>query len=507
MAEQTEGAQEGRIGRYELGPLLAKGGMAELHLARVAGPHGFRKYVVLKRIRAEWADDREFVAMFLDEARLAAQLDHPNVVPVHDIGEDEAGPFFTMDYVHGEDLLAVIGRCRENGETLPWGVFLAIAAGAAAGLHHAHERKGFHGSPLHLIHRDVSPSNILVSYEGTVKVVDFGIAKAATSRHSTRPSVRKGKIAYMSPEQCRGAPLDRRSDLFALGVVLYELATLEHAFDAEGEYAVLNQIVNHDLPPVSSRGRPIPEAIERIVMKLVARDVADRYQTAFEVQLDCGEAATALGLVATPASIAAHMDCMFGVRPLPWERSESDADQNDRGADAPRRSTDQTAVTSAMAVKVREPVEPATTSPRRATVAVLVACAGLGLGYLGWRSDAGPAAQPRAPAASTTQEPLPTEGVADPRAGSSGGAGLDTGSEHGTGTAVDDSSVDTVVPDVGAASAGEDGEDAEDAETSPPTPSRPSHPSRPSRPRPRPAPAKDDPAPTFDPDAPAPRPR
>jgi len=291
--------------------------MAELCIARATGVHGFEKYVAIKRILPKWADDREFVEMFLDEARLAAQLDHPNVVHVHDLGEDSDAPFFAMDYIHGENLLAIIGACRERGAPLGWSAFVAIASAAAAGLHHAHERCGFDGEPLGIIHRDVSPTNVIASYEGALKIVDFGIAKAATSRHATRPSVRKGKMAYMSPEQCRGEALDRRSDLFALGIVLYELATLTRAFDGDGEFAVMNQIVNHDIEPPSNRS-PVPEDVESIILRLLARDREDRFGTGREVQRALDGAASSMGLSATPAAIAAEMESLFGSRAFPW---------------------------------------------------------------------------------------------------------------------------------------------------------------------------------------------
>ncbi len=355
------------LGRYELGPRLATGGMAELYLARTPEVHGFRKYLAVKRILPKWADDHEFVEMFLDEARLAAQLDHPNVVHVHDIGEDGDGFYFTMDYVHGHDLAAIVRRAKARGTPLPWAAFVALGAAAAAGLHHAHERRGFDGRPLGIIHRDVSPTNILVSDEGVVKLVDFGIAKASTSRHSTRPSVRKGKMAYMSPEQCRGDALDRRSDVFALGVVLYELATLGRAFDGEGEFAVMNQIVNHDLPPPSSRRADVPPAIDRLVLGAVNRDPEARPATARELQRALERYAVETGLTATPEALAVVMQELFGATPYPWETTDA----------GPIATDELSASVGTAATQVRAPVGHGTAatvakalparSPRRAT--------------------------------------------------------------------------------------------------------------------------------------------
>jgi serine/threonine protein kinase len=339
------------LGRYELGPRLASGGMAELYVARTAETHGFRKYLAVKRILPKWADDHEFVEMFLDEARLAAQLDHPNVVHVHDIGEDHDGFYFTMEYIHGQNLLAIMRRARDLGRAVSWAELVAVGSAAAAGLHHAHDRRGFDGRPLGIIHRDVSPTNILVTYEGVVKLVDFGIAKASTSRHSTRPSVRKGKMAYMSPEQCRSDDLDRRSDVFALGVVLYELATLRRAFCGEGEFAVMNQIVNHDLAPPSTWRADIPEAIERLIMRTVSRDPDARPATARDLQRELDAYAVEAGIVATPQTLARAMDELFGATPYPWEIDARD----DVAADAP--TSTRTAATRVRSGSLGQPVE------------------------------------------------------------------------------------------------------------------------------------------------------
>jgi serine/threonine protein kinase len=353
------------LGRYELGPRLAAGGMAELYVARTPELHGFRKYFAVKRILPRFSDDREFVEMFLDEARLAAHLDHPNVVHVHDIGEDDDGLYFTMDYIHGQNLLAIVRRHRTRGTSMPWDAFVALGSAAAAGLHHAHERRGFDGQPLGIIHRDVSPTNILVTYEGAVKIVDFGIAKASTSRHATRPSVRKGKMAYMSPEQCRGDPLDRRSDVFALGVVLYELATLTRAFHAEGEFATMNQIVNHDLPPASSRRAEVPAELDRILARAVARDPAARYGSARELQRELDGFAVDQGLLATPEALAAMMEELFGNEPYPWESAvEATLARTPTGAESTAATH---AKPSTMAVtratRPPPPTEPTTSNP------------------------------------------------------------------------------------------------------------------------------------------------
>lgn len=416
---QTEDGQPAwrPIGRYELGPRLAAGGMAELYVARSSGVHGFQKYFALKRILPRFTDDREFVEMFLDEARLAAQLDHPNVVHVHDIGEDADGPFFTMDYLHGQSLLAIIRRQRTRGSLLPLDALVALGSAAAAGLHHAHERRGFDGKPLGIIHRDVSPTNILVTYEGVVKIVDFGIAKASTSRHSTRPSVRKGKMAYMSPEQCKGEALDRKSDVFALGVVLYELAILTRAFTGEGEFAVMNQIVNHDLPPASSRRPELPAELDRILGRALARDPAARYGSARELQRELDEFAVDQGLLATPDALAGLMEELFGVTPYPWEAlaedgasetSAAERGDDDTNATASTPTTARpaaaTSVTSAKPMPAEPPPARAATHPRRGRAWVMGGLAAGVLGSIAWM------VVPRGGAASSSSAPTdPTE--------------------------------------------------------------------------------------------------
>ena len=209
------------LGKYEIVRKLATGGMAEIYLARIRGTAGFEKLVVLKRILPNVAEDPTFVHMFLDEARLAATLQHPNIADVYDVGDADGVYFFTMEYVHGQDVRAIKIASRKSGEPVPVAIALAIVYGIASALDYAHTRKGPDGLPLGLVHRDVSTSNILVSYDGAVKLVDFGIARAAGAQHKTLTGTLKGKIPYMSPEQCKGLPLDARSDLFSLGVVLY----------------------------------------------------------------------------------------------------------------------------------------------------------------------------------------------------------------------------------------------------------------------------------------------
>ena len=290
-------------GTYEVLGSLARGGMAELQLARARGPHGFEKVVVLKRIHPHLADDPGFVEMFLDEARLAAQLDHPNVVQVFDIGEGEDGVFFAMEYLRGADLRQLL---QAQGGALPLRHALTIGVGAAAGLHHAHRKVGLDGRRLNVIHRDVSPTNVIVTYEGAVKLLDFGIAKAATNRHHSAQSSLKGKVAYMSPEQCEGGKLDARSDLFSLGAVLYELTTGVKPFEGNTEFALMNAIVNEPVVRPGDRVADYPAELERILVKAMALRAEDRYATAAALRADLEAFAGERGLVLSATDLGEY---------------------------------------------------------------------------------------------------------------------------------------------------------------------------------------------------------
>lgn len=314
-----------RIGRYEIIGRLAVGGMAELYLARVTGLEGFRKLVVLKRILPERAANKEFVRMFLDEARLAALLQHPNIAQVYDIGSVDGHYFFTMEYVHGESLQKVLAASRFAGRDVPLDQAIAIGAGIAAGLHHAHEKTDPEGRPLGIVHRDVSPSNVLVTYEGGVKVVDFGVAKAAERQAKTRAGTLKGKVAYMSPEQCRGEHIDRRSDVFSIGIVLYELTTGVRPFQGENEFTVLQHITARDPPPPSAVRPGYPAALEKIVLRSLRRDPEERYPTAQALQVDLEAFAREQKLLVSSVALASFMEQLFGKKRDAWSLDGDDA--------------------------------------------------------------------------------------------------------------------------------------------------------------------------------------
>ncbi|HSK01279.1 MAG TPA: serine/threonine-protein kinase, partial [Kofleriaceae bacterium] len=290
--------------------------MADVLLARTDGIEGFERHVVLKRIRAEYARDPHFIKMFLDEARVAANLHHQHIVQVNDIGEANGNFFFAMEYLHGEDVRALLTAAAKARMHIPLGVVVAIGSAAAAGLHYAHERRANDKRPLNIVHCDVSPSNILVGYDGSIKVVDFGIAKAALRTDDAR--YLKGKASYMSPEQCAGGTIDRRSDVFCLGIVLYELATTTRLFKGPSDAHVMDAVMKGRAPLPRVRRPDLPNELSMIIMRALDTDPARRYQTAEELRAALDRFAVGAGLNTSEAAVASVLKKMFGERPEPW---------------------------------------------------------------------------------------------------------------------------------------------------------------------------------------------
>ncbi len=275
-----------RFGKYTLVDRIAVGGMAEIFLARQAGLEGFEKTIVIKRIRPHLSKQPNFVKMFLNEAKLAAQLNHPNIVQIYDLGRISESYFIAMEYIFGRDMRRIIPKADALGIPFPMVYALKIASSVCEGLYYAHARADMYGQPLDIVHRDVTPENIFVSFDGTVKVLDFGIAKAANQIEQTRAGEIKGKLSYMSPEQCMGKQLDNRSDIFSLGTVLYEWLTGFKLFTGDSEVAVLKSITEGKIYAPSYFKADIPEAVEAILMKALEKDRERRYQTAWEMQYD-----------------------------------------------------------------------------------------------------------------------------------------------------------------------------------------------------------------------------
>jgi serine/threonine-protein kinase len=283
--KEPAGRQPGTffLGRYRVVDEIGVGGMASVHLARMDGPGGFQKWVAIKRIHPHLVEDDQFVDMFLDEARIAAGINHANVAQVFDLGKDDNTYWIAMEYLHGEPLREVMRRAEDSNQPIQPELAARICAEAAEGLHAAHELRGKNGQLLGLVHRDVTPHNLFVTYEGYTKVVDFGIAKVADRLASTRAGTLKGKLAYMSPEQVRGAEIDRTTDIFALGVVLWELTTNHRLFRMDTDLDTLEKVQACVVPPPSTIVPDYPAELESIVMRALAKRKTDRYQTAREL--------------------------------------------------------------------------------------------------------------------------------------------------------------------------------------------------------------------------------
>ncbi|MEW5738439.1 MAG: protein kinase [Myxococcota bacterium] len=274
------------FGKYLLLDRVNIGGMAEVWRAKTFGAGGFERLVAIKRILPNIAEDEEFISMFIDEAKITVQLTHANIAQIFELSHLSNSYFIAMEYVSGKDMRAVFDRCRKKGEPAPIPLTCYLIAKCCEGLDYAHRAKTRQGQDMNIVHRDVSPQNALISYDGEVKVIDFGIAKAAGKATKTQAGILKGKFGYMSPEQIRGLPLDRRSDVFAIGVCLYEMLTGERLFVGDSDFSVLEKVRKVEVLPPSHFNRKIPEPLEKIVMKALAKDVDDRYQYASDLAMD-----------------------------------------------------------------------------------------------------------------------------------------------------------------------------------------------------------------------------
>jgi serine/threonine-protein kinase len=282
MPEPPKPGTSKQFGKYHLIAHLATGGMADIYLASQTALAGFEKLIVIKRILPNLSREARFVEMFLDEARIAATLNHPNVVQIFDLGRIQGQYFIAMEYLPGESLSTIIRGCRRRKIRIPPELAAGMILQAAEGLHHAHTRTARDGSPLGIVHRDVSPQNVFVLYDGGVKVVDFGIAKAELRSTKTQTGTLKGKYAYMSPEQIAGEELDGRSDVFALGVVLWECLARRKLFNQENDLKLLQAVTEQDAPSPREVDPQVPELLAEITKKALARNRDQRYQSAAE---------------------------------------------------------------------------------------------------------------------------------------------------------------------------------------------------------------------------------
>lgn len=273
------------VGRYLLYGALASGGMATVHLGRMIGPAGFSRTVAIKRLHAQYAHDPHFAASLLDEARLSARIGHPNVVQTLDVVATDEHLLVVMEYVQGESLSRLMKATLARGERVPVRIAVAIMAGALHGLHAAHQATNEKGDALHIVHRDVSPQNIMVGVDGASRVLDFGVAMAVGRLQDTQTGQLKGKLSYMAPEQISAQPIDRRTDVFAASIVLWEVLTSKRLFAGDSEASTVGNLLMRPIEPPSAHARDLPSGLDEIVVRGLSRDPAGRFQTAHDMAL------------------------------------------------------------------------------------------------------------------------------------------------------------------------------------------------------------------------------
>ena len=318
-----------RLGPYELLERLATGGMAEVYLARRAGPHGFAKLVAVKRILPQLASDSDFVAMFVDEARVTARLAHPNIVQVFDFGEQEGELYMAMEYVDGTTGARLIRAAAARNEDIPLEVSLHVALSVLRGLEYAHNARDENGKPLFLVHRDVSPGNVLIDRSGAVKLTDFGIARAAEFERRTDVGQLKGKLGYMSPEQVVGRELDARSDLFTLGIVLAEMVTVRPLFSGGRELDVLLRIRDADVSAIDRNAGRVPDDVRAVLYRALSKEPAMRFPSASAFAEALEDVIRRRRLKVGPSRTAAYIE-RLGLTGKPAEEATDDTGETGR---------------------------------------------------------------------------------------------------------------------------------------------------------------------------------
>jgi len=299
-------------GKYLLIDKVGTGGMAELFMAKQTGLKGFEKVMAIKRILPHLTEDAEFISMFINEAKLAALLTHQNIVQIFDLGHVENSYFIAMEYVMGKDLRTILQRAKALNLPMSIGHALLVITKVCAGLDYAHRKKDLAGRDLNIVHRDVSPQNILVSYEGEVKLVDFGIAKAASQSSETRTGILKGKLSYMAPEQAWGRPVDRRADIFAVGILLFELLTGHKLFKGDNDFNTLEKVREAKVePPPTSLNKQVAPELETIILKALAREPDNRFQSASELQTALEDHMSKKGYDFSTVRLAQYLQTLF----------------------------------------------------------------------------------------------------------------------------------------------------------------------------------------------------
>jgi len=299
------------FGSYYLLDRIAVGGMAEIFKAKQSGVRGFEKILVIKKILQGLSDDPEFVEMFEDEAKIAAQLNHANIVQIYELGEIENTLYITMEFVEGKNLRDVTRAISGKGLHLSIPQSIYIISEVLKGLDYAHRKKDSQGVPLQIIHRDMSPQNIVLSYEGEVKILDFGIAKAASKISKTEAGVLKGKFSYMSPEQASGRPIDQTTDIYACGVILHELLSSERLFRAETDMETIERVKQANVHPPSEKNSSIPKELDGVVLNALQRSPEKRYQTAGEMLSDLVQVAQHQNFALNSQELSAFLRTLF----------------------------------------------------------------------------------------------------------------------------------------------------------------------------------------------------
>jgi TonB family protein len=323
------------FGQYVIEKHIATGGMADVYKARMMGMEGFQKTVAIKRILSNLTDSDEFVRMFIDEAKLAAQLSHNNIIHIYDLGKIDRSHYIAMEFIEGWDLRSILEECRSRGITMPIELALYITTLLASALDYAHNKRDFDNQALGLVHRDVSPQNVLISFEGDVKLCDFGIAKAASKASQTRAGALKGKLQYMSPEQAWGKDIDHRSDIFSLGLVLFEMLTSEKVFSGTSELSVLEQVRDTIITAASMKNPDVDPEIDRIAFLALNAERDNRYQSAQEMQRDLERVMRQKGWSPDRGSVAAFLKTLGAGVEASHEQAETPPAEPVRSASKP----------------------------------------------------------------------------------------------------------------------------------------------------------------------------
>jgi len=371
-----------RVDRYELVGALASGGMATVFLARLSGVGGFQRFVAIKRLHPQLAGDPRIVEMFLDEGRIAARIHHPNVVPILEVGAGADGYYLVMEYIEGDTLAQLVLRAAQRGQRLPIPITLRVALDMLAGLHAAHELCDDSSRAIHLVHRDVSPQNVLVGVDGIARITDFGVARANPDLTDTLGGELKGKLAYMAPEQAAGeASLDRRADVFAAGIVIWEALAAKRLFKAENEAATLLRVMAEPIAPPSEIAPDLRIELSNLVMRALERDQSRRFATCAEFADALEAAANGKEGIATPRELAAFVTTLLGSE-LSAQRevvrawiARSESNQPESPSSPPSSSVSSSAATTLSDADEQTAtdgkVQPAQPSPRTAPVGKL----------------------------------------------------------------------------------------------------------------------------------------